>query len=121
MLIGTTTDNSTLTVNGSIAHGYIAKTTNIGVDGTNQTVNFTSGTDTLTLPTAVGITGRIYTAVNSGSGTCKILTTSSQTFVNINTAPTILTLNPVGAAAITSYTVMSNGANWIVIGKVKDE
>jgi hypothetical protein len=41
--------------------------------------------------------------------------------VNINATPTTLTLGAVGAAAIVSYTVESNGANWIVTGKVKNE
>lgn len=106
---------------GSFALGYVAKTASYTATGADYLIDFTSGTDTLTLPTAAGITGKMYSVVNSGSGTCKINTTSSQTFVNINTAPTILTLNAVGATAIVSYTVMSNGANWIVIAKVKDE
>jgi hypothetical protein len=122
--VGTsTTDNGAmLQVGGSISIPYVAKTGTYTVTAADHTINCTSGTFTVTLPTAASIAGRQYTIVNSGSGTITIGTTSSQTFVNITGGPpTTLTLGAVGAAAIVSYTVESNGANWIVTGKVKNE
>ena len=72
----------------------------------NETVNCTSGTFIVNLPTAVGIQGTTYTLVNSGTG--------------------IITLDPSGSETINgsltidlkrqyiSRTVQSNGSNWIV-------
>lgn len=117
----TVTATSTLQTAGSFATAYRAITALRTLDATDHTINCTANTFTVTLPTAASITGRQYTIVNSGSGTITIGTTSSQTFANINATPTTLTLAPVGVGAIVSYTVVSNGANWIVTGKVKDE
>jgi hypothetical protein len=110
-----------LKVNGGFGGGYVAKTSTYSITNNDYTVDCTSGTFTVTLPTAVGITGHEFIIVNSGSGTITIATTSSQTFKNINSTPTSLTLAAVGAGAITSYTVTSNGAEYIVTGKVKNE
>lgn len=117
-----------LSVNGSLANtagdilpAYVAKTGTYTATASDYTINCTANTFTVTLPTAIGITGRIYKIVNSGSGTITIGTTSSQTFTNINATPTTLSLAAVGAGAITQYEVQSNGANWLVTGKVKNE
>lgn len=122
----TTTLGNTSTVGTYIAGGglilpYAAKTGTYAILTTDYLINCTSGTFTVTLPTAVGVTGRSYEIVNSGSGTITIATTSSQTFVNINATPTTLTLGAVAAAAIVDYQVTSNGANWIVTKKIKNE
>lgn len=109
--------NSTLQTK-SFAVGYVAKTGTYTASATDHTIECTANTFTVTLPTAVGVTGRQYTVVNSGSGTITIGTTSSQTFTNINGTPTTLTLNPVGSGAIASYTMESNNANWVVTAKV---
>jgi len=77
VLIGTTTDNSKLTVNGSFAAAYSAKTANYTLDATNFLVNCTSNSFTITLPTAVSIAGRIYIIKNTGAGTITLATTSS--------------------------------------------
>ncbi len=119
--INQTSPTSNLTVTGSLGVAYIAKTGTYTATASDHTINCTANSFTVTLPTAVSITGRQYTIVNSGSGTITIGTTSSQTFTNINATPTTLTMGAVGAAAITSYTVESDGANWIVTGKVKNE
>jgi hypothetical protein len=110
-----------LKVNGGFGDNYVAKTSTYSITNNDGTVDCTSGTFTVTLPTAVGITGHEFTIVNSGSGAITIATTSSQTFTNITSTPTTLSLAAVGAGAIVSYTVISNGANWIVTGKVKNE
>lgn len=99
---------STLDVNGSFSAGYVAKTGTYTATINDYTIECTANTFTVTLPTAVGITGRIYNISNSGAGTITIGTTSSQTFVNVVTTPTTLTL-----AAVGNVTVQSNGANWL--------
>jgi hypothetical protein len=113
LLIGTTTDNSTLTTNGSFATGYVAKSANYTATISDYTINCTANTFQVTLPTAAGITGRIYTIVNSGAGTITIGTTSSQTFVNVALTPTTLSMATVGTRV-----VQSNGANWLLISSL---
>lgn len=108
VLVGTTTENSTLTVGGSLSVAYIAKTANYTATISDHTIECTANTFTVTLPTAVGITGREYWVTNTGSGTITIATTSSQTFINVTTTPTTLSV-----AQFTSYKVVSNGANWM--------
>lgn len=119
--IGTTSTVGTYLPAGGLFMAYAAKTGTYSITTSDYLINCTSGTFTATLPTAVGLTGRSFQIINSGSGTITIGTTSSQTFVNINATPTTLTLGAVGAGAIVGYTVTSNGANWIVTGKVKNE
>lgn len=99
---------STFSVNGSVAAAYVAKTGTYTATISDYTIECTANTFTVTLPTAVGITGRIYNIVNSGAGTITIATTSSQTFVNVVATPTTLTM-----AAVGTITVQSNGANWM--------
>jgi hypothetical protein len=107
---GTATPTSTVHASGSFATAYIAKTALYTLTSTDHTVEVTSGTHTQTLPTAVGIAGRVYVITNSGSGTVTIGTTSSQTFVNVTGTPTTLSVSQ-----FHGYQVQSNGANWIVI------
>jgi hypothetical protein len=110
-MVGTNTDaTSTLQSNGSFAAAYVAKTANYTAAIGDYTIECTANTFQITLPTAVGISGRVYNIVNSGAGTITIGTTSSQTFVNVVATPTTLTL-----AAVGWYSVQSNGANWLVI------
>ena len=106
--IGTTSPNSTLHTNGSFATAYRAITALRTLDGTDYTIEVTANTFTVTLPTAVGITGRIYVITNSGSGVTTVGTTSSQTFANVLTTPTTLSL-----AQYSTVMVQSNGANWL--------
>lgn len=106
---GTNTPTSTLQTL-SFAPGYVAKTGNYTLTLQDYTVEVTSGTNTQTLPTAVGISGRIYVITNSGSGTVTIGTTSSQTFVNVTATPTTLSIAQFGTA-----TLQSNGTNWLRI------
>lgn len=101
---------STLDVRGSFSAAYVAKTANYTATVSDYTIECTANTFDVTLPTAVGIAGRVYVVANSGAGTITIKTTSSQTFVNVAATPTTLTL-----AAVGSYMVQSNGANWLVI------
>lgn len=92
---------------GVLSPPYIAKTTTYGILSTDYTIDCTSGTFTVTLPTAVSITGREYIIKNSGAGVITVATTSSQTIDGATTysLPT----------QYKQVTIQSNGANWLVI------
>jgi hypothetical protein len=106
--IGTTAPTSRLHINSSFATAYRAITALRTLDATDYTIDCTANTFTVTLPTAVGITGRIYYVVNSGAGVITVGTTSSEVFTNIVTNPTTFTIAADGQAA-----VQSTGAAWI--------
>lgn len=74
---------------------------------TDCVVNCTSGTFTVTLPTAVGIEGQYFVIKNSGAGVITIEGDGSETIDGV----TFKTL----AVQYESMTVVSNGANWIVV------
>lgn len=97
-----------ITLFGSLTVPYVAKTADYTLTAGDYTVNVTANNVTITLPTAVGISGRIYQINNSGTGTLTIATTSSQT-VNGAASGTI-TLGQYEA-----LTVQSNGSNYIVL------
>jgi len=78
------------------------------------TVNPSNSTVTATLPSAVGLNGKIYTIYNIGTGTgqVNIATTSSQTVGGRSMAA--------GAKIVLAYTntsvqVISDGANWQIL------
>lgn len=73
----------------------------------NETINCTSGTFTINLPTAVGIQGTTYTLVNSGTGTITLDANGTET---INGSDTI----DIKKQYI-SRAVQSDGTNWIII------
>jgi hypothetical protein len=73
----------------------------------NETLNCTSGTFTVNLPTAVGIQGVVYTLVNSGTG---IITLDANGTETINGSETIEIKRQ-----YLSRTVQSDGSNWIII------
>ena len=89
-----------------VSGGYVAKTALYTATNDDRVIDCTSGTYTITLPTAVAQAGRIFIVRNSGSGVITIGTTSSQT---IDGAATI-TLSGKGFAK-----VVSDGSNWRVI------
>lgn len=96
--------NSVLSVGGSVSHA--TRTVSSGsrtLDATDHFLFASSGV-TITLPTAVGITGRVYVVKMVGSGTVTISTTSSQT-IDGTVGTTITT--PHGVLRI-----ISDGANW---------
>lgn len=100
--------HSTLQSGGSFARAYVAKTANYTLTATDSVVNCTANTFNITLPTAVSIAGREYVIKNVGTGIISMLTTSSQTIDGV--ASGVLTL-----VQWDSMTVVSDGANWIVI------
>jgi len=96
--------NSKLSVYGSFATAYIAKTANYTATISDYTIHFTSGTSTFTLPTAVGITGRIYVTRNDSGNTLTLATTSSETIDG--SAP-----GTQATGTVKQY--QSTGTNWI--------
>lgn len=105
------TPNSTLddsTGNMSLAGGVATKvrtiTTSGAVSATDSLVLLNAATLTATLPTAVGITGRIYTVKLITASTGTVATTSAQTIDGA--ASYSLTANH------KYVTVVSDGANW---------
>ena len=105
-----------LTNNGSVAswatvtsgiQTYIQKTSTYAILTTDQIVECISGTFTTTLPTAVGVTGKEYTIINSGTGVITVATTSSQ----LISGQSSIAIN----YQYQVYTVISNGANWIIL------
>lgn len=87
---------------------YTAKTSTYPIVATDTIINCTSGSFTVTLPTAVGAQGKIYIIKNSGSGVITIATTSSQT-IDAYTSGNLQLLQ------YDSLMVVSNNANWIII------
>lgn len=102
-----------VTVNG-LNGAFAAKTgayTLTGTDGT-VTANASTGAFSLTLPTSVGATGRIYTLkkIDSSANVVTVATTSSQTIDGATTRALSLQYDGI--------TVQSDGANWVIIGMV---
>jgi hypothetical protein len=109
--IGTGTRNVVVNSTGYVSYsnsytgGYVAKTANYTLTFDDYLVNCTSNSFTITLPSAVGVAGRMFIIKNTGSATTiTIATTSSQT-IDGSAPGTITTLDPLR--------VMSDGANWI--------
>jgi len=105
--IGTNTPASVLQTT-SLATAYTSTATGITLTAAHNVVAVTATGQTITLPTAVGITGRIYTIKLTASGTGVVATTVSQTI----DASTTYSLS----AQWKYVTVQSNGANWNIIG-----
>lgn len=104
MLIANAAGNLS-TVDG-LTTAYVAKSAAYAALLSDFTIDCTSGSFTVTLPTAAGIVGRIFIVKNSGTGVITMAGTSAQTFDGA-ASPTI------AAGAATQY--QSNGANWIRI------
>jgi len=108
---GATTPTSTVHVGGSFATAYVAKTADYTATANDNMIKVTTAAVTITLPTAVGITGREYVIVNASSGNITVATTSSQNIGNYNVATT-LTIPSDG-----SYTLASDNAGWFIKSK----
>ena len=90
----------------SITTSYIAKTANYTITSANYLIDCTSNTFTVTLPTASGIDGRTYIIKNSGAGVITLEGDGTETIdgaLNLTLATKVC------------YTVISDGANWIII------
>lgn len=98
---------SSLSASGSISTGYVAKTANYVISATDYTIDCTANSFTLTLPTAVGATGRLYVIKNSGGGTITVACNGAET---IDGGITASLTQP-----YESITLQSTGLNWILI------
>ena len=113
--IGTTTPNSMLDVHGSMSTNFRTfATATTSISGTDHTVVFTgTAAATATLPTAAGVTGRIYWIKNASATlptpTLTVATTSSQT---IDGAASWLL-----DEANEVIKLISNGTNWLVLSQ----
>ena len=85
---------------------YVAKTTTYTITSDDYAIECTSGTFTVSLPTAVGISGKVYVVKNSGTGVITVDPNSTET-IDGNLALDLYQYD--------SVTLMSNGANWIII------
>jgi hypothetical protein len=85
---------------------YVAATANYGLAAGDYLCDCTSGTFTVNLPTAIGIEGKVYVIKNSGAGTIT---------VDANTTQTIDGSLTQSVYPMEKITIMSNGANWIII------
>ena len=85
---------------------YNEVNTNYTVLSIDYTVNCTSGTFTVTLPTAVGIEGKVFVIMNSGDGLITLEGTGAETIQG--------DVNQV-IYQDESFTVQSTGTNYIVI------
>lgn len=105
--VKTTAPNSSLHVGGSMAVATrVVGSGSRTLDGTDYLILAAAGV-TITLPTAVGITGRTYVLKMTSAGTLTISTTSSQT-IDGSVGTTITVTNGV-------LTVVSDGSNWVLI------
>lgn len=111
MGIGTTSPNSTLDIRGSVSTSYRAFTGATTAGTTDNLLIFTgSSATTITLPTAVGCTGRSYVIKNaSTTGPTPVLTVATTSSQTIDASGSWLLDDP-----NESVTVISNGTNWNV-------
>jgi hypothetical protein len=98
--------NANVTIQ-SLRAAYVEKTSTYTIKADDFTINCISGTFTLTLPTAVGIKGRIYIIKNSSTDGSMTLEGDGSETVEGDPSITILTA--------TSAMVQSDGANWVVL------
>ncbi len=103
----TSTPNSRLQVNGSLSLPIVSKSADYTATIDDYCI-LVNATATITLPTAVGISGRMYTIKNIASG----ITVT----VDANSTETIDgALTQVITAQWTSITIISDNANWYII------
>lgn len=74
--------------------------------GVYSMTEVTSGSPTITLPTAIGIVGYTFKIKNSGSGTAVLATSAGQTIDGASTK---------SLTQYVSLTVVSNNANWMIV------
>lgn len=86
---------------------YTSQSATYNILTTDSFISLSSNTFTVTLPTASGVTGKVYTIKNVGTGVITIATTSSQTIDGTTTKKL--------SSQYESYQVISDGSNWQVI------
>jgi len=85
---------------------YVAKTGNYTATDADGMINCTAGSLTITLPTSVARAGKQFTIKNSGTGRITVVGTSSQT-IDGQLSQYLLQYD--------SMSVVSDGANWLII------
>jgi hypothetical protein len=98
--------SSGISFGGAIRTTYNNYNANHTITSVDNIIDCISGTFNLKLPSAIGIGGRQYIIKNSGAGTITL---------DPITAQTIDGSSSLSIATTRCYTVVSNGANWIII------
>jgi hypothetical protein len=98
-------NGTTWTALSATVQSFTSVGTNYAILTSDQIVCANTSGITITLPTAVGITGRVFTITNGSTGNITVDTTSSQTI----SGNLILTLTPND-----SMDVYSNGSNYFI-------
>ena len=112
--VHTNTPNSLFEVNGSFGQNITTVTTTGTTLGTAESIvicNNGSTAITETLPTAVGITGRMYT-IKKGTGSTASVTIDAAGSETIDDSLTLVLTDEQGAV-----TIVSDGAGWKVMSK----
>ncbi len=101
---------------GPVTYAYTSKTANYTATADDCIIDCTANAFTVSLPTAVGIAGKAYTVKNSGSGVITVDPDGAETIDG--SATQTLTSGAYGGwgSPINSITIVSTGANWIVVG-----
>jgi hypothetical protein len=92
----------------SAARAYRAITSAYSVQAGDEQIDCTSGTFTVTLPTAAGITGQVFSIKNSGNGKITLVPAPGET---IDGGPDWVLKHYVNIA------VMSAGTHWIIVSR----
>jgi hypothetical protein len=103
---GTNLPTATIQSGGSIGVKVLSVSADTTLDINTAICIVTANSPTVTLPTAVGITGRIYWIKNRGAGTVTVAAAAGQTIDGQST---------VTEATNGCYQVVSDGANWAVL------
>jgi hypothetical protein len=96
------------TLTGGQVRGYVSKSSNYTITSSDYLIHTTAAV-TITLPTAVGITGQVFAIKHTSAFPTTVDTTSSQT-IDGTTTKTLVQYEGI--------VVMSNGTNWIIISKI---
>jgi hypothetical protein len=112
MGVGSTTPNSTLQVGGSLGMSIVTKTAGYTASASDYTIlcNNTSGAITISLPTASGITGRIYEIkkISTAGNNVTVAGFGGSETIDGSTTNTITT-------QYGSIMIQSDGTDWYII------
>jgi len=109
--VWTTAPNSNLHISGSLSLRIVSKTSDYTVTATDCVilVDASTGDKTITLPSASGITGRIYTVKKVDTSTNKVVVQPSSGNIEGGSSIELTNFGD-------SITVISDGSNWWIIG-----
>ena len=89
-----------------VTFNLVQKTSAYTLTSLDYQIECTANSFTLTLPTAVGITGRVYSVKNNGSGTITLDGNGTETIERSLTQE---------LSQGDNIQIMSNGSDWIII------